>query len=304
MISVERMTVQDVFSSPQYQKLVTEYEAESKTWGLPDPDAEVGFYESLEARGSADIFGAFSDEILAGFIVSVTVDHPKYKAPLTSIESFFVAKEFRAAGTGKHLLDAVESTAKAKNAIGVTLGAPVGGALERVAGVWGYKKTQSIAFKPNAEFDAVKSADRLAIPAMTEEQIDRIFEFEKHLADNFPAEPVTTHVVIHGGMCARTVYLRAGTAYTGSVIKVPSVITLCGDCMVNNGDSKIHVKGYNTFPAAAHRKQALIAIGDTVMTMTFATQAKTLEEAEAEAVEDVSALASNNGVTHAIITGD
>lgn len=140
------------------------------------------------------------------------------------------------------------------------------------------------------------------IPAMTEEQIAKVFEFEKLIADMPPAA-IETHHVIHAGMYSRTVYIPKGTAATGMVIKVPSMFTVCGDCTVYLGDSSIDIKGYNVFPAAANRKQACLAHGDTVITMTFPTNARTVEEAELEAIDNPDALISHNGGSnHVLIT--
>ncbi len=58
------------------------------------------------------------------------------------------------------------------------------------------------------------------------------------------------------------------------------------------------------FAASAGRKQAYIAHKDTFLTMSFKTNAKTVEEAEAEFTDDHERLMSRNGVNKIVITGE
>lgn len=143
---------------------------------------------------------------------------------------------------------------------------------------------------------------KVEVPAMTDEQIAKVFELEKVMAQ-LPQSHLETHHLIHAGMYARTVYVPAGSMFTSVVVKVPTVLTVCGDCTVYLGGSTLRVTGYNVFPAAANRKQAYLAHGDTAITMTFATKAMTIEEIELESVDDPSLLAAaRGGKDHVLIT--
>jgi hypothetical protein len=55
-------------------------------------------------------------------------------------------------------------------------------------------------------------------------------------------------------------------------------------------DGAVPLEGYNVFSAAAGRKMAFVALSNTSMTMLFATQAKTVAEAEAEFTDEVDML--------------
>jgi hypothetical protein len=297
MINVRKISVNEIFGAPECGALLAEYDAESNVKGIQGTKVDPDAYRALERAGLLTAFGAYRAGALVGFLTLVTIENHKYRDLISSIESVFVGSSSRTFGTADKLIKAAQEEAVSRGAMGMLISSPTEGRLARAVSMWGFAPSHKIFFKPLREHKQALTE----IPKMSAQQIDRVFAFEKHLEETFPPEPVDTHVVINGGMCARTVYMRAGTAYTGSVIKVPSVITLCGHCRVHNGDVMIEVKGYNTFPAAAGRKQALVAIGDTVMTMTFATNAKTIEEAEQEAVEDTSRLASNNGNVYALV---
>lgn len=140
------------------------------------------------------------------------------------------------------------------------------------------------------------------IPSMTDEQIAKVFELEKAMSE-FPQSHLETHHLIHAGMYVRTIYVPAGSMFTSVTVKIPTVLTVCGDCTVYLGDSSVRVTGYNVFPAAANRKQAYLAHGDTAISMAFPTQVRTVDAAELESVADPALLAtSRGGKDHILIT--
>lgn len=141
------------------------------------------------------------------------------------------------------------------------------------------------------------------IPAMSEESIAKVTALEA-AALLMPQIQVETHHLLHAGVYSRTVFLHAGALIVGVMVKIPTTLTVCGDCTVFIGDSSIRVTGYNVFPAAANRKQAFVVHADTVLTMSFQTNAATVEDAEAEFTDELDKLVSRNvdGVNHVLIT--
>ncbi|HSV48351.1 MAG TPA: hypothetical protein VLJ58_21360 [Ramlibacter sp.] len=111
------------------------------------------------------------------------------------------------------------------------------------------------------------------------------------LAQEDQVEIPTNHV-LHAGMYARTVRIPAGHAVTGALIKVPTVLIVNGDVVLYTGDGTVHLTGYHVLPAAAGRKTAFAAIGDTDLTMLFPTQAATVDQAEREFTDEFDALLS------------
>ncbi len=49
---------------------------------------------------------------------------------------------------------------------------------------------------------------------------------------------------------------------------------------MHGSDGAVEVAGYTVFSASAGRKQAMVALTDTYLTMLFPTDAKTVDEAE------------------------
>lgn len=143
------------------------------------------------------------------------------------------------------------------------------------------------------------------VPAMTGEAVGKVRALET-LITGLPQTPISTHHVLHGGTYARTVMIPAGTVITGALVKVPTTLIVCGDCTVFIGEESIRVKGYNVFAASAGRKQAFNAHSDLFLTMVFATEAQTVEQAEDEFTDEAHLLLSrcDFAENHILITGE
>ena len=102
-----------------------------------------------------------------------------------------------------------------------------------------------------------------------------------------------TQHVFHAGMYARTVRIPAGVFFTSVLIKCPTLLILNGTCDVLMGSTIVRFDGYNVIPAAAGRKTAYITRSPIELTMIFPTQARTVEEAEAEFTDEVENLLSH-----------
>jgi hypothetical protein len=117
------------------------------------------------------------------------------------------------------------------------------------------------------------------IPALTAEAIDRVRRLEE-VARVQPQTPIETQHVFHAGLYARTVMIPAGHMITGALIKIPTILIVSGNAVMYGADGSVEVSGYTVFSASAGRKQAMVALTDTHLTMLFPTEAKTVDEAE------------------------
>lgn len=118
---------------------------------------------------------------------------------------------------------------------------------------------------------------------------------ERTLATQKQVELRYQHV-IHAGMYSRSVLIPAGMYITGALIKIPTQVIIAGDVIARIGDDEVRITGYAVLEAAAHRKSVFTAIVDSVVTMAFATQARTVEEAENEFTDEADRLASRREV--------
>ena len=129
----------------------------------------------------------------------------------------------------------------------------------------------------------------------------RAFEQENMLREQ---TPITTHHLFHSGMYSRTIMIPAGVVLTGALIKLATTLIVYGDATVFIGAGCIRLAGYHVLSASANRKQAFVAHADTWLTMSFATHARSVEEAEAEFTDEDDLLFSRRGENVVNITGE
>jgi hypothetical protein len=143
------------------------------------------------------------------------------------------------------------------------------------------------------------------IPAMTDQAIAKVRELEQSLL-LMPQGDVDTWHVIHGGMYARTILVPAGVVLTGALVNVPTMLIVNGHVMVYIGDEVLNMSGHNVLAASKGRKQGFYAVTDTWLTMVFATDAKTVEDAENEFTDEADKLMSRKPTAKnlIIITGE
>lgn len=132
---------------------------------------------------------------------------------------------------------------------------------------------------------------REMIPPIGSDALARVIELEDSVLQA-PQIPLCTDHVLHAGLYVRTLLMPKGTVITGALVKIPTVLTVQGDVLVAVGDESRRLTGYAVLAAAAHRKQAFVALEDTYVTMSFPTQAKTIEQAEREFTDDADRLGS------------
>lgn len=129
------------------------------------------------------------------------------------------------------------------------------------------------------------------LPAMTSEEVTKVRALESHLAQ-LPQVEITTQHHFHAGLYARTICIPAGVMLTGALIRIPTLLIVSGHVTVFIGGEARELAGYHVLPGQAGRKQAFLAHADTYLTMTFATQAATVERAEEEFTAEADLLMS------------
>lgn len=130
-----------------------------------------------------------------------------------------------------------------------------------------------------------------ALPSTPPEVIEWIREVEGRIRE-FEQLEVTTEHLLHAGMYARTVHLPPMGIFTNVVIKIPTLLVVSGYCYMLAGGRWSKFDGYSAFPADAGRKQICITKKRTSVTMLFPTDAKTVEEAEAQFTDEAGDLLS------------
>lgn len=143
------------------------------------------------------------------------------------------------------------------------------------------------------------------VPAMSDAALNKVRALEKIVLEH-PQTNIPTIHTLHGNVYTRTIMIPADVVLTGALIKIATTLIICGDITVYVGEKAICLTGYNVLAASANRKQAFVAHSDTYITMTFHTQAKTVEEAEDQFTDDAHLLMSrhDDALNTFIITGE
>lgn len=137
------------------------------------------------------------------------------------------------------------------------------------------------------------------LPATSPELLVKIEALQDRLIGNEPAEVPTQHV-IHAGMYARTIVMPKEMVLVGALLKLATIVIVTGSAAVLTGDGWVELKGYNVIPASAGRKQVFVSYSPVIITMLFPTQARTVEEAEAEFTDEAAALLSRRQHSNAV----
>ena len=143
------------------------------------------------------------------------------------------------------------------------------------------------------------------IPSTTEKGIEQVTLLEEALKQT-PQEDLTTWHTLHGGIYTRTIRLVKGQIISSVLIKVPTTLTINGHLLVYLGDAQQIVKGYGVVTASANRKQIMVALEDSIISMAFATNAETIGEAEEQFTDLVDTLSSRreDSTNYITITGE
>lgn len=143
------------------------------------------------------------------------------------------------------------------------------------------------------------------IPSMSEMAINSVRQLEFYTLKAPQTEIPTSHI-FHAGVYARTIVIPKDVILTGALIKRSTLLVMSGDVVVYIGDEAKEMIGNHVFAASANRKQAFVARTDTYLTMIFATDAMTVDDAEEEFTDEFERLSSRSAhaINTIIITGE
>lgn len=119
----------------------------------------------------------------------------------------------------------------------------------------------------------------------------------QQLEDEIASRPQITLPVehhLHAGVYSRTVFIPKGIVACGVIINRPTQLIMSGHCRLTTGDKVVELEGFHVLDGEGHRKQIAYALEDTYFTMLFATNAKTVEEAETEFTDEADRLQTRN----------
>ena len=129
------------------------------------------------------------------------------------------------------------------------------------------------------------------IPATPDRALEAIRAWEKRALMQKQVALQTTHN-LHAGIYSRTVRIPAGVVITGTLIKIPTVLTIVGSMQISIGSAIYEIDGLTTFDCEPGRKQIMAAKTECFVTMAFASSAKTVAEAEEEFTDEAASLLS------------
>lgn len=115
--------------------------------------------------------------------------------------------------------------------------------------------------------------------------VDAVRRLEDAVAE-MPQVDLSTENLVHGGMCARTIFIPAGTVLTGALTSMDNVCVMFGDIEVTTDDGPQRLTGYHVLPAKAGAKRAGFAHADTWWTTIWPTDLTDIEAIEDEATSE------------------
>ena len=110
------------------------------------------------------------------------------------------------------------------------------------------------------------------------------------LETKFPQADVKTEQFLHAGMYVRTCSHPKGSLLVGAKIKIPTVLIIDGDVSIKSGGKWMRIQGHAVLRGAPGRRVIVLTHEDTVATMLFPTDAKTVEEAEEQFTDEFNEL--------------
>lgn len=121
----------------------------------------------------------------------------------------------------------------------------------------------------------------------------------------YPHVKFKTRHLIHGGVYYRTMNVRKGDIVAGCLIKVPTTLVISGKVVVYDGEGWTTYAGYHVIAGMPHRRQIFLGEEFSTMTMSFATKAMTVGDAEKYFTDEYeSLLSSREGYENdVVITG-
>lgn len=121
--------------------------------------------------------------------------------------------------------------------------------------------------------------------------VSSLKDIEKKMLTHEQIKLLTIHS-LYEGVYTRTILLRKNDVICGALIKIPTTLIINGELQVSNGDYVFTISGFDVFLCEPNRKQLMLALDKTSITMLFKTSATTIEEAEEEFTDEFLALSS------------
>ena len=136
---------------------------------------------------------------------------------------------------------------------------------------------------------SVTGAQIQSLPPASEIDIARLTEVQDALR-LLPQIEVLTEHILHGGIYTRTIRMKPGTYVMGAHYKVASTVVLSGNLWAFVGSNWKRFEGFNVIAASKGRKQLFATpyenTEDAVITMSFRTDARTVQEAEEQMTDE------------------
>lgn len=127
--------------------------------------------------------------------------------------------------------------------------------------------------------------------AMSREDIAKIRGIREALKEELVANPdaeveIPCEQHLHAGFYSRTIFIPKDTVAVGVTITKDTQLVIAGHVLMNDGTHVVEIDGYRVLECKAGRAQIARTLEDTYMTMSFATDAKTVREAEDEFTDE------------------
>ena len=145
MLRVLPIRISALVANPDGQALLSAYAEECSIEVIGKPNPQVEQYLRMESIGLCQVFGLFSYSLLVGFASVLTSVHPHYGKKVATVESLYVAKEWRDGLGSAKLIRAVEAYAGSSSCVAIVYSAPAGGSFEAfLNGREEYARTHSV----------------------------------------------------------------------------------------------------------------------------------------------------------------
>src|SRR5574343_1976762 len=138
MVEIKLITYQELTELNGFDAAVSAYALECSMPEIGQAQESRAIYTAMSDMGKLHVIAAVNDGLLVGFVLLLVSELPHYSGRLiATTESFFVLESERKGGTGAKLIQKAEDVANELGSVALLLSAPAGGALEKVAPIWG-----------------------------------------------------------------------------------------------------------------------------------------------------------------------